>query len=65
MRSFLSHLDGGDLCFIKHRDYAYQSEYRFLWDSRGLTCGFLTIKVPEAREFSTRLEDLEVELADG
>jgi hypothetical protein len=64
MQSFLAHLDGGDLCFIKHRDYAYQGEYRFLWDSRGLTSGSLTIKVPEAREFCTRLEDLEVELSD-
>jgi hypothetical protein len=65
MHSFLSHIDSGDLCFIKHRDYAYQSEYRFLWDSRGPTCGSLTVKVPEAREFCTRLEDLEVELGDG
>jgi hypothetical protein len=65
MHSFLSQLDGGDLCFIKHRDYAYQSEYRFVWDSRAVTSGSITIKVPEARDFCTRLEDLEVEIAGG
>ena len=65
MLGFLNHVDGGDMCYLKHRDYGYQSEYRFIWNTRQKTENYYDIEVPEARDFCTRIEDLEVELMDA
>ncbi len=61
MYDFVSQLDSGDQCYLKHRDFGYQCEYRFIWETGLETQDYIFISVPEAREFCTRLEDLEVE----
>jgi hypothetical protein len=61
MHSFLSGLDSGDQCFLKHKDFAYQCEYRFLWETNLETQDHIFVTAPEAREFCTRIEELEVE----
>lgn len=65
LMAFLNHVDGGDLCYIKHHDYAYQCEYRFIWNIHRKTEGYIDIEVPEACEFCTPIEELEVELMDS
>lgn len=37
--------------FLKHKSYAHQSEYRFVWITRNETVDYLDIKVPEAIQF--------------
>lgn len=61
MHNFISHLDSGDQCFLKHRDFGYQCEYRFIWETNLESEDHIFISVPEAREFCTRIEELEVE----
>lgn len=61
MQNFLSGLDSGDQCFLKHKDFGYQCEYRFLWETNLETQDHIFVSAPEAREFCTRLEELEVE----
>jgi hypothetical protein len=61
MHSFVSQLDSGDQCYLKHRDFGYQCEYRFIWETSLETQDHIFITVPEAREFCTRLEELQVE----
>lgn len=61
MQNFVSELDSGDQCYLKHRDFGYQCEYRFIWNTSLETQDHIFITVPEAREFCTRLEDLKVE----
>lgn len=61
MQNFLSELDSGDQCFLKHRGFGWQCEYRFLWQATQETNDHIFVSAPEAREFCTRLEELEVE----
>jgi hypothetical protein len=61
MQNFLSELDSGDQCFLKHRGFGWQCEYRFLWQTTHETNDHIFVSAPEAREFCTRLEELEVE----
>jgi hypothetical protein len=48
---------GPTIFFIKHRRFAHQDEYRFVWMADSNPRPYLDIKVPEARQFCARWED--------
>ena len=61
MMGFLSSMAGDDPLFLKDSKYSYQCEYRFVWHTHDSKVrGFADIEVPEARQFCTRFEDLEI-----
>ena len=61
MMGFLSGMAGDDLLFLKDAKYSSQCEYRFIWHTHDpKVSGFLDLKVPEARQFCTRFEELEI-----
>lgn len=58
---FLGGMAGDDLLFLKESKYSAQCEYRFVWHTHDTkVTGYLDIQVPEARQFCTRFEDLEI-----
>lgn len=61
MMGFLGGMAGDDPLFLKESKYSSQCEYRFVWHTHDKKItGFLDIEVPEARQFCTRFEELEI-----
>lgn len=61
MQTFLSELDNNDQCFLKYDTFAYQNEFRLIWNSINPTKAYLDLYVPAAISFCTRIEELEIE----
>jgi len=61
MMGFLGGMAGDDLLFLKESKYSAQCEYRFIWHTHDTNVkGYLDIQAPEARQFCTRFEELEI-----
>jgi hypothetical protein len=61
MMGLLGAMAGDDLLFLKDAKYSAQCEYRLIWHTHdSKVTGFLDLQVPEARQFCTRFEELEI-----
>lgn len=48
-----------DVYFTKEQKYAPQLEYRFIWRSASPIADFITVRVPDARQFCDRFTDFD------